>query len=42
MKSKLKIIFVERGTCESCEQCTGRTQGNVDTDSNAFPNPLLV
>ena len=32
---KLKVIFVERGTCESCEQCMKPIQKNADPYSNA-------
>ena len=33
MGLKLEVIFAERGTYGSREQCTGPTQGNADTDA---------
>ena len=36
MGPRLEVIFAERGTCGSHEQCTGPTQGNAGADSNAL------
>ena len=39
VRPSFKVEFAKRGTCGSCEQCTGPTQGNSDADSNT--NALL-
>ena len=38
--SRLEVIFAERGTCGSCEQCTKPTQGNAYMETRCYPNPL--
>ena len=40
MGSRLEVIFAERGTCGSCEQCTKPTQGNAYMETRCYPNPL--
>ena len=40
VRSRLEVIFAERGTCRSREQCIESTQGNINVETRCYPNPL--